>query len=245
MLGLSTAELFIWSYVILMAAGAFTFWMLSTRPARVPGVEYMIALLIPVWSGAAYLAMAMGQGSVEVAGQTVYYARYIDWVVTTPLLLLALALTAMYRGPKSKTLIAGLMITDVIMILSGLFADLSTGVMQWVWYVFGWVAFLIILYMIWGPLYRIARSRGEEHGNGFRNLAGFLTVLWFIYPVAWYIGPSGVGLVSSTTDWILFTTVPFFSKVVFSVYDLILLRRLAAKGPLEIKPDPETPHAIP
>lgn len=46
-----------WLYVALMAAGALTFWLLSRTPKRVPGLEYMIALLIPVWSGAVYLAM--------------------------------------------------------------------------------------------------------------------------------------------------------------------------------------------
>lgn len=37
-----------WLYVALMAAGALTFWVLSCTPKRVPGLEYMIALLIPV-----------------------------------------------------------------------------------------------------------------------------------------------------------------------------------------------------
>ena len=221
---------FIWAYVFLMGAGALTFWAMSRRPAGVPGLEYMVALLIPVWSGAAYVAMGAGQATVEVAGRTVYFARYIDWAVTTPLLLLALSLTAMYRGPKNKTLIAGLMATDFIMIVSGLVADLSEGPMRFVWFVFGCVNFLIILYLIWGPLFNIAKSRGPRHAQGFRNLALFLSVLWVIYPTAWYIGPSGIGLVGSTTEWLLFTATPFFSKVVFSLYDLSILRNLARLG---------------
>ncbi|MDQ3397288.1 MAG: bacteriorhodopsin [Deinococcota bacterium] len=40
------------------------------------------------------MAIALGYGKVEVATTTVYYARYLDRVVTTPLLLLALALRA-------------------------------------------------------------------------------------------------------------------------------------------------------
>jgi bacteriorhodopsin len=218
-----------------MAAGMLVFWAMSRSPKGVPALEYMIALLIPVWSGAAYLAMAMGQATTEVAGRTVFYGRYIDWVVTTPLLLLALALTAMYRGPKSKTLIAGLMATDVIMILSGLAADLSEEPMRWVWFVFGCVSFGVILYMIWWPLYDIAKSRGPRHAVGFRNVALFLTVLWFVYPISWYIGPSGIGLVDTTTDWLLFTVTPFFSKVAFSLYDLSVLRRLSREAPLEEK----------
>jgi len=36
------------------------------------------------------------QGKLEVAGQLTHYARYVDWMVTTPLLLLALSWTAMH-----------------------------------------------------------------------------------------------------------------------------------------------------
>ena len=88
-------SLFYWLYVASMAGGAFYFWTLSRRPKGVPQYEYLVAIFIPVWSGLAYLAMAMGQGQVEIAGQTAYYARYLDWMVSTPLLLLALSFTAM------------------------------------------------------------------------------------------------------------------------------------------------------
>jgi bacteriorhodopsin len=77
------------AYVIAMAIGALTFALMSRRPRGVPGYEYLIAFAIPVWSGAAYLAMTFGQGKTEAFGQTAHWARYVDWVVTTPLLLLA------------------------------------------------------------------------------------------------------------------------------------------------------------
>ena len=117
-------DLFHWLYVVSMGIGALYFVSLSANPRGVPLYEYLVAIFIPVWSGLAYMAMALNQGKIGVAGQITHYARYIDWVVTTPLLLLALAWTAMQFIPKDKTLIAGLMGTDIIMILSGLIADL-------------------------------------------------------------------------------------------------------------------------
>lgn len=45
---METQALLRWLYVALMAAGALTFWGLSRNPRRVPGLEYLIALLIPV-----------------------------------------------------------------------------------------------------------------------------------------------------------------------------------------------------
>ena len=101
-----------WIYVVVMAIGAITFIVMSRDPRGVPQYEYLIATFIPVWSGLAYLSLALDQAKIVVDGQITHYARYLDWVVTTPLLLLALALTAMHHTKKHKTLIAALMGTD-------------------------------------------------------------------------------------------------------------------------------------
>lgn len=63
----------------------------------------------------------------------VYWARYVDWSLTTPLLLLDLALLANLNGAHTLIAIAA----DVIMILTGLFAAFgSEGTPQkWGWYV--------------------------------------------------------------------------------------------------------------
>jgi bacteriorhodopsin len=126
---------FHWVYVIAMASGALYFMALSRNPRGVPKEEYLVATFIPIWSGLAYLAMAMGQGKVEIAGQMTHYARYMDWFLTTPLLLLSLAWTAMHQTAKDWMLIAALMGTQVIVIGSGLIADLSTtDETRFVWY---------------------------------------------------------------------------------------------------------------
>jgi len=213
-------------YVVTMAAGALLFVAWSRNPRGVPQYEYLIATFIPVWSAAAYLAMAFDQGKVTVEGQITYYARYLDWVVTTPLLLLALALTAMHRIPKDKTLIAALMGADVFMILTGLIADLSPTPVRYVWYGLGVAAFLVILYLIWVPLRAKAESQGAEVAAIFRRVAGLLSVLWVAYPTVWLLGPSGLGLLDQTFDTLLFTLVPIFSKVGWSIVDLSSLRSL-------------------
>jgi bacteriorhodopsin len=183
--------------------------------------------MIPIWSALAYMGMAMGQGKVEVAGQITHYARYIDWVVTTPLLLLALAFTAMFYVPKderSKTLLFSLVATDVVMILCGLFADLSeSSTARLTWYLCGVGAFGALLYLVWGPLRRVAQESDAELGSIYTKLAGFLTVLWFSYPTIWALGPSGLSVLSQTTETLLFVVTPFFSKVGFSILDLQFL----------------------
>ena len=53
--------------------------------------------------------------------RSVYWARYVDWTVTTPLLLLDLSLLAGLNG--ANILVA--IVADLIMVLTGLFAALT------------------------------------------------------------------------------------------------------------------------
>lgn len=224
-------SLLYWFYVIVMAAGAIIFITWSRDPRGVPQYEYLIATVIPIWSGLAYMSLALDQAKISVDGQTTYYARYIDWVVTTPLLLLSLSLMAMHKRSKSSsdyTLIAALMATDVIMIVCGLVADLSPTPIRYLWYSLGVVAFLVAMVLIWVPLRDKARTNPKrEIDSIYPRVAGLLTILWIGYPLIWLIGPSGFGLVNQLTDTVLFVTLPIISKVGFSLYDLSLLRSLA------------------
>ena len=227
---MDTQTLFHWIYVAGMASGALLFLFWSRNPRGVPQYEYLIAGLIPVWSGLAYTAMAMGQGKIEIAGQITHYARYIDWMVSTPLLLLGLGLTAMFYIPVDKrrvTILVALVAADIIMIVCGLLADLSRDPnIRLTWYGLGCVAFCVVLWIIWVPLRQIADSQGAQLSRVYRNLSLLLTVLWFGYPTVWMLGPSGLGVLDQTADTILFVVLPFFSKVVFSAVDLSYLRGL-------------------
>ncbi|MCU0627340.1 MAG: bacteriorhodopsin, partial [Gemmatimonadaceae bacterium] len=165
-------------YVLAMAAGALTFTLLARRPRGVPHYEYMIAIMIPVWSGAAYLAMVFDQGKSEAFGQVAYWARYVDWVVTTPLLLLALAFTALHETADKKPfipLLVGLVAADVFMILTGLVADLSPYPLRYLWYVLGCAALVIVFSIIWGPLRRVADASSPGLSRVYRRVVTTLT----------------------------------------------------------------------
>ncbi len=216
-----------WFYFIVMAVGALYFYSLSRNPRGVPRYEYLIAIFIPCWSGLAYLSIALGQGFLDTDSGIVYFARYLDWVVTTPLLLLALALTAMfYKKKKDKAIIGALIGADVIMILTGLIADFSSGLQTYIWYTLGVIALVVILYIIWYPLRKMAQSSSAELGRHYNRTALYLTAFWVAYPTVWILGPSGLGLTQSITEVLSFIILPIFSKVGFSILDLGGLRKI-------------------
>lgn len=225
-------------YVGCMAAGALLFATWMRDPRGVPRWEYLVAIVIPVWSGLAYLAMALGMGTVEVAGQTTYWARYADWVVTTPLLLVALWMTATTHVPKRDhvLVLVTIVVADVVMILCGLVADLSTGDARGIYFAIGVAALALIFWTVWGPLRRVANAQGEALGRAYTTVAGYLTLFWIGYPLTWALGPSGLGVVGQTVDTVLFVLLPVFSKVGFSILDLSLLRRMNGSVEAAVRP---------
>ena len=217
-------------YVASMAAGALLFITWMRDPKGVPVWEYLVAAIIPIWSGLAYLAMGFDLGTVEVAGQTTYWARYTDWVVTTPLLLVALWMTATTRTekrPHVPTLIT-IVVADVVMILCGLIGDLSAGPERYVFFGIGVGALLLIFWTVFVPLRQVAHHDAEV-GDAYTKVAIYLALFWVGYPLTWILGPSGLGVFGQTLDSVLFILLPIFSKVGFSIYDLSLLRQMGGE----------------
>lgn len=180
----------------------------------------------------AYFAMANGQGIVGVAGREVYVPRYADWLLTTPLLLLGLAMVALPKvAPGGDTrertaLIAGLLGADALMIVTGLLASLSSDdTVRYVWYTISCGAFLAVLALLYGPVLKAAgASAGHQALAG--RLARVLTGLWFIYPVLWLLGTEGSGTIGLSTEIAVFAVIDLSAKVGFGLLLVSGARRL-------------------
>ena len=231
-------------YLALMGAGALLFAVWSRNPHGVPAHEYGVAIFIPIWSGLAYFATMTGQGVTEIAGREVYFARYLDWVVTTPLLLMALFWTATFRVKTRRYALAGMLVgAQIVMILSGLIADLTPSpALRNVWFAIGCAALVAVFWIFWGPLRAIAAMQGADLARVYTITAAYLTVQWCLYPLIVYAGPSHAGVIERPLETWLLVIVPFFSKVGFSFVDLSLLRRLARGEEVEVfEPHTEKP----
>ena len=110
----------------------------------------------------------------------VYWARYVDWSVTTPLLLLDLSFLAGLNG--AQILVA--VVADVIMILTGLFAALTAdGTQKWGYYAIACFAYLVVIYQLAYHGRAMAMSKDSKTGTFFNAIAGFTLVLWTLYPM--------------------------------------------------------------
>lgn len=202
------------------------------RSARGEDKHHFVASFFVCFIAAvSYFAMANGQGIIDLDGRSVYVARYVDWLFTTPLLLVGLmmvGLPQLRQGEDSRSrisLIGGVIAADVLMIGTGLLAALSTqDAVRYSWYAISCGAFLAVVGLLYGPVRSIAK---EQAGTGslFETLLKMLTVLWFIYPVLWLFGTEGTGTISLTAEIAVFAVIDLTAKVGFG---LLLVTRIAA-----------------
>jgi bacteriorhodopsin len=207
-----------------MAAGTLYF---IARGWSVRDVEqqtfYVVTTFITATAFTAYLTMATGFGLTEIAvnGQVldIYWARYADWLITTPLLLLDLALLA---GADRNT-IATLVGVDVLMIVTGLIATLTANpTYRIVWWGISSGALLFLLYVLVRQLTQYARERPGDVGNLFRTLRNLTIALWVLYPVVWILGTeSTLEIIPLYWETAAFMVLDLSAKVGFGV---LLLR---------------------
>merc|ERR1711865_399901 len=132
----------------------------------------------------AYLVMATGNGVTTIdGGRPFLYARYIDWTLTTPLMLLDLC-------------------------------GLVGGSNKYLFFIFGMVAFMPIVYFLGVTLKSKAQETGAAAAKIF-NSASLLTVIgWSAYPVVWVLA-EGQGYLTVDQECVVYTILDIIAKSVF------------------------------
>jgi bacteriorhodopsin len=215
---------------VLMLIGMFYFlvkgWGVNDPEAR---EYYAITIMIPGIAAASYLSMFLGFGLAEVTltdGTVldIYWARYADWLFTTPLLLLDLALLA---DADTSDIIA-LVTLDGFMIVTGLVGALTVvPTFRYIWWTVSTIAMILILYFLFSVLTEKVRIMNEDRRGTFKVLRNLTIVLWTLYPILWIVGTEGAGVVPLYVETLGFMVLDVLAKVGFG---FILLRSRAILG---------------
>lgn len=210
----SGTQLWLWIAFIGMVIGSIVFGLKATAQRRQEGMEFaLVSFFITLWAAAMYLSMVLGETVLfNFKGQhTLFWGRYLDWVITTPLLLMDLGILA---GARPK-LIAGVMAADVFMIVTGIIATLEGLPNNYLWYIISCGAFLAILGALLTEFSATARRRNGKINRLFQKLRNTLIVLWFIYPIVWILGAEGFRVLNIEAETACYAILDLCAKVGF------------------------------
>ena len=212
---------FLIGFVIMSLAPLAIYIRGNKRP---PSLHHtLLHAAVPFIAATAYLAMLFDIGTlINADGSITYLARYLDWSITTPILLSGLVLLAFHERGKTGEVggyLTSIIVLDVLMIVTGLISSLAiVPMVKWIWYAWSCVAFLGVLYLLWGPLRAMARARGRALGTAYSQNVTFLTVVWFIYPIVFLVGPEGLKLITDPSSVVTILVLDVTAKVAYAFF---------------------------
>merc|ERR1719245_1648460 len=168
----------------------------------------MLTFFITAIASVAYLTMASGYGVLDNhTRQPFYYARYIDWLFTTPLMVWDLMeLTG--ASPMDIFVTCGL---DVLMIVCGIVGCLlEDHVVRWAFFVLGCIFFVLVCKDLMAGI-----GKGVGASRKVYASATYLTIIsWTCYPIVWALC-EGSDVVSVCVSCLLYTVMDVTAKCVF------------------------------
>jgi bacteriorhodopsin len=122
------------------------------------------------------------RSDLDVPGlaREIYYVRYIDWVITTPLLLLDLMIKAAMAWPPTVFVV----LVDEVMIITGLEGALVVSSYKWGYFTFGCVALFYILYVLTWETRKHANGVSSDAFRAFMLCGSLTAFLFTLYPIA-------------------------------------------------------------
>ncbi|KAI8624418.1 hypothetical protein F5Y19DRAFT_454263 [Xylariaceae sp. FL1651] len=232
----------LWVVCVVMGISSIVFYAMAMRVPVQKRLFHTLTAFITTFAFLSYYAMATGAGIsihtttvtetklhviTEIYKRQVYWARYVDWSLTTPLLLLDLCLLAGLNGAS----ILVLMVSDVIMILTGLFAAYSQDQAQgWGWYAFACVAFLNIVYQLGYKGRHAVAAKDTKTKAFFGAISLFTLVIWTVYPIIWGVA-DGARRVGVDGEIIAYAVLDILAKPVFGFWLLLTHDRMANASP--------------
>ncbi len=181
-------------------------------------------------------AYEVANGVVTVTGASFNHAyRYVDWLLTVPLLLIELILVMRLSQTETVSKSIKLGGAAALMILLGYPGEVSGGIdsTRFIWGALSMIPFLYIVFTLYSSLGE-AIERQPDSVRGLIRLARNLVVVsWFFYPVVYFL-PFLLSLDGGTTRAgieVGYTIADITAKAVFGlVIFAIAVRKSEAEG---------------
>ncbi len=123
--------------------------------------------------------------------------RYVDWLLTVPLLMAELIAVLALAPAVRKALTAKLMIAAVLMIALGypgeIMDEKAIFGIYGVWGTLSTIPFVYILYVLWVELGKFMKDQPAKVNILVRNIRLLTVATWGFYPIAYMIGAGGGG----------------------------------------------------
>jgi bacteriorhodopsin len=173
----------------MMAASVFFFFELNNTKVQWR-TSVLVSGIITFIAAVHYYYM---RGYNLETGDSPTFFRYVDWLLTVPLMCVEFYLITKKAGAKLG-LLWKLIAASVFMLVTGYIGEAiyPTETQSWFWGAISGAAYFYIVYLIWfGDVKKLAVSSSPSVAAAVRTLGWFVLVGWAIYPLGYILGTKG------------------------------------------------------
>jgi bacteriorhodopsin len=129
--------------------------------------------------------------NLETGGDSPTFFRYVDWLLTVPLMCVEFYLITKKSG-GTIGLLWKLILASVVMLVTGYFGETIYSDSSVLWGVISGAAYFYIVYLVWfGEVAKLATAASPAVAKANKTLGWFVLVGWAIYPLGYIVGTPG------------------------------------------------------
>jgi len=148
--------------------------------------------------------VAVGDGTPATAMNAMSYVlvngdgfnegyRYVDWLLTVPLLLFEAVAVLALAPQVRKSLLLKLIPASALMIILGYPGEIAVDTAtKTVWGVLSTLPFIYILYVLFVELSKAAKNQPTQVGKDLNGLRWLLLATWGVYPISYLLPMLGI-----------------------------------------------------
>ena len=168
----------------MMAASAFFFLSMSSFDKKWR-TSILVSGLITFIAAVHYYYM---RGYWADVSESPTFFRYVDWILTVPLMCVEFYLILKAAGATKKHMWT-LIVASTAMLVFGYWGEAIDPGRAQIWGAISGAAYFYVVYLIFfGELKNLATSAGGETLRAHNILAKFVLIGWAIYPLGYMIG---------------------------------------------------------
>lgn len=180
----------------MMAASVFFFFELGNTD-KTWRTSLLVSGLITFIAAVHYYYMR--DYNLQSGGESPTFFRYVDWLLTVPLMCVEFYLITRKAG-ATKSLLWKLIFASVVMLVTGYFGETIYNNQSVLWGVISSLAYFYIVYLVWfGDVAKLATASSPSVAAANKMLGWFVLVGWAIYPLGYIVGTPG-GLFGVSAD---------------------------------------------
>jgi sensory rhodopsin len=185
---------FLLTFIAFVAGALFLYLERDRVPERFRTVMRVSCVYLVIASiNYFYMKQVYGQGLAAGMSKFPTQFRYIDWILTTPLMLLKFPLM-LGIGKKGRSFMIRLVVLDLVMILGGYVGELNplSPALHHGSFLVGCLAWFGIVGSLFQALSVLPPRIGPSVRSGVRTMGMFLVFGWAVYPVGYFAPMLGV-----------------------------------------------------